>query len=143
MATEFKLPELGENIETIQVANVLVKEGDTVAAGQAVLEVETDKASLEVPCPYNGIVKSIEVKEGDDTSVGQTVMIIESQDQTKTEKTEASAPPAEQATKAESPPAAAAARQEPSPERAEAASPKTEAAPPPSPSRTSATQVPA
>ncbi|MFO7903334.1 MAG: dihydrolipoamide acetyltransferase family protein [Planctomycetota bacterium] len=148
MATEFKLPELGENIETIQVASVLVKEGDTVAAGQAVLEVETDKASLEVPCPYNGIVKSIEVKEGEDTSVGQTVMTIESEEQAKTEEPETAAPQAEQATEAESRPESRPspppAQEEPSLEPGEAAPPKTEAAPPPPPpSRTSATPVPA
>jgi pyruvate dehydrogenase E2 component (dihydrolipoamide acetyltransferase) len=49
MATEFKLPELGENIEAADVTSVLVKEGDIVKRDQAIIEIETDKATIEVP----------------------------------------------------------------------------------------------
>ena len=49
MATEFTLPDLGENITSGDVVSVLVKVGDVVSPGQAVLEVETDKAVIEVP----------------------------------------------------------------------------------------------
>ena len=51
MATAFTLPDLGENIDSGDVVSVLVAPGDTVKPGQAVLEVETDKAVIEVPCP--------------------------------------------------------------------------------------------
>jgi pyruvate dehydrogenase E2 component (dihydrolipoamide acetyltransferase) len=54
MATEFKLPDLGENIASGDVVTVLVAEGDVVKPGQALLEVETDKAVIEVPCPPGG-----------------------------------------------------------------------------------------
>ena len=49
MATEFTLPDLGENISSGDVVSVLVKAGDVVEPGQSVLEVETDKAVIEVP----------------------------------------------------------------------------------------------
>jgi len=74
MATEFKLPELGENVYEGTVVRLLVKAGDTVAKDQAVLEIETGKATLELPSPVAGKVVSINVKEGDKAKVGQTVM---------------------------------------------------------------------
>lgn len=145
MATEFKLPELGENIETIQVANVLVKVGDTISAGQAVLEVETDKASLEVPCPYDGVVKSIEVGEGDDTSVGQTVMIIESGEQAGGAEAQAEPSAGAETTEPAAPlkPRPAAAEETRAAQRAEPAPSAAESAPPSPPSRKSAAHVPA
>ncbi len=77
MATDFKLPFLGENIATATVVRLMVAEGDTVKAEQAVLEVETDKAALEVPCPLAGRVARIHVKEGQKVSVGAVVLTIE------------------------------------------------------------------
>ena len=77
MATDFKLPELGENIETIQVANILVKVGDTVEADQALFELETDKATIEVPANSAGTIAEILVTVGDDVEVGQTVLRID------------------------------------------------------------------
>jgi pyruvate dehydrogenase E2 component (dihydrolipoamide acetyltransferase) len=74
MANEFKLPELGENIESIQVAKVLVTQGDTVAVDQPVLELETDKATIEVPSSVAGTVEAVHVSEGDEIEVGQVVM---------------------------------------------------------------------
>ncbi|MSR27915.1 MAG: branched-chain alpha-keto acid dehydrogenase subunit E2, partial [Planctomycetaceae bacterium] len=50
MATDFKLPDLGENIASGDVVSVFVSPGDVVKPGQALLEVETDKAVIEVPC---------------------------------------------------------------------------------------------
>lgn len=49
MQKEFKLPELGENIEAADIVNVLVKEGDFVKKDQGIVEIETDKATIEVP----------------------------------------------------------------------------------------------
>jgi pyruvate dehydrogenase E2 component (dihydrolipoamide acetyltransferase) len=77
MATEFKLPELGENIESADVANVLVKEGDTVKKDQAIIEIETDKATIEVPSTVEGTITKLLVKSGDKVKVGSVVMIVD------------------------------------------------------------------
>ena len=74
MATEFTLPDLGENITSGDVVSVLVSAGDTVTAGQAVLEVETDKAVIEVPCPTAGVVGEVLVKKGETVNVGQPLL---------------------------------------------------------------------
>ena len=63
MAKEFKLPDLGEGIEAGDVVRVLVSEGDQIEVDQGVLELETDKALVEVPSPFAGTVVSINVKE--------------------------------------------------------------------------------
>ena len=77
MATEFKLPELGENIAAGDIVTVLVKEGDTVRANQGVVEIETDKAVVEVPCSIAGRVTKIHVKPGQTVKVGEAVLTIE------------------------------------------------------------------
>ncbi len=74
---EFHLPDLGENIEAGSVVGVLVSAGDTVAQGQGVLELETDKATIEVPSEVSGVVKSVHINEGDKVSVGQLVLVVE------------------------------------------------------------------
>mgnify|MGYP006271609565 CR=1 FL=1 len=74
MATEFKLPELGENIEEAQVVTVSVAKGDAVQKDQAVVEVETDKAVMEVPIDGAGTVQQVMVSEGDTLKVGQTIL---------------------------------------------------------------------
>jgi pyruvate dehydrogenase E2 component (dihydrolipoamide acetyltransferase) len=77
MATEFKLPDLGENIASGDVVSVHVKEGDVVKPGQAILEVETDKAVIEVPCPPGGTIAKVLVKKGDTVKVGQALVLLE------------------------------------------------------------------
>jgi pyruvate/2-oxoglutarate dehydrogenase complex dihydrolipoamide acyltransferase (E2) component len=77
MTTEFKLPELGENVQAGDVINVLVAVGDTVAPDQPVLEIETDKATVEVPSSVSGVVKAIHVKAGDTIKVGQLILTVE------------------------------------------------------------------
>ena len=77
MATEFKLPDLGENIASGDVVTVFVAEGDVVKPGQALLEVETDKAVIEVPCPPGGRIAKVLVKKGETVKVGQPLVIIE------------------------------------------------------------------
>src|SRR3990167_7244437 len=77
MLTEFKLPELGENITGGNVVRVAVKVGEAVKKDQTVLELETDKASIEVPSPVAGVVREILVKEGAQAKVGQVIMKIE------------------------------------------------------------------
>lgn len=77
VVTEFKLPELGEDIESGDVISVLVSVGDVVAQDQPVMEVETDKATIEVPAPVSGVVKAIHVKAGQTIKVGQLLMSID------------------------------------------------------------------
>ena len=77
MAIEFKLPELGENIESADVAEILVAEGDMVDSEQIVMELETEKAVVELPCPHAGKITRIHVAEGDSINVGSTVLTIE------------------------------------------------------------------
>ncbi len=71
--SELKLPALGENILQGTVTKVLVKVGDTIAKGQNILELETDKAVLEVPSPEAGVVGEILIKAGAVVKVGQPV----------------------------------------------------------------------
>ncbi|HYT66863.1 MAG TPA: 2-oxo acid dehydrogenase subunit E2 [Vicinamibacterales bacterium] len=80
MPTEFKLPELGENVTAGDVMRVLVKPGDTVANEQAVLELETDKATIEVPSSVAGTVKDVKVKQGEKVKVGQTIFTVDDAD---------------------------------------------------------------
>ena len=61
--TEFKLPELGENIVRGDLVRLLVSPGSTVSEGQAVMELETDKAVVEVPSNVSGVVREVKVKE--------------------------------------------------------------------------------
>jgi len=77
MPTEFKLPELGENITAGDVARVLVKPGDTIAKDQGVIELETDKATIEVPSSVAGVVKDVQVKAGEKIKVGQTILTVD------------------------------------------------------------------
>lgn len=78
MAVEFKLPNLGENVTSGDVVNVLVQEGDVIAGNQAVLELETDKAVVEIPCPHAGRIDKVLVKKGDTIKVGQAILLVES-----------------------------------------------------------------
>ncbi|HRQ55449.1 MAG TPA: biotin/lipoyl-binding protein, partial [Ignavibacteriaceae bacterium] len=92
MATEFKLPELGENIESADIVNVLVSEGDVIKKDQAIIEIETDKATIEVPSSVEGKITKLLVKTGDKVKVGAVILMIEESDavsekvETKTEK---------------------------------------------------------
>jgi pyruvate dehydrogenase E2 component (dihydrolipoamide acetyltransferase) len=71
---DFILPELGENITAGDVLRVLVKPGDTLAKDQPVVELETDKATIEVPSSVAGIVSDVKVKPGDKVKVGQVIL---------------------------------------------------------------------
>jgi len=73
---ELKLPELGENIAKGTVTKILVKIGDTIKKGQNILELETDKAVLEVPSSSDGTIDAILIKNGDTVKVGQPVFTL-------------------------------------------------------------------
>ena len=65
MSKEFKLPELGENIETGDLIRLMIQPGASITEGQPVIELETDKAVIEVPSSVSGTVGEVRVKEGD------------------------------------------------------------------------------
>jgi pyruvate dehydrogenase E2 component (dihydrolipoamide acetyltransferase) len=114
--TDFTLPELGENITAGDVVRVLVKQGDTIDKDQPVLELETDKATIEVPSSVSGRVSAIKVKAGDKVKVGQAILTVDGGEAaTEPKKAEPAAPPAEKA-KPEQPQAA----EQPKPEPAAA-----------------------
>lgn len=96
---DFKLPDLGENIAAGDIVQVLVKEGDVVKPEQPVVEIETDKAVVEVPSPFAGKVTKVHVKPGQKVKVGATLVSID----------EGEASAAAPAPAAEAPPAPAAA----------------------------------
>ncbi len=73
MAQEIKIPEIGENVESGEVAKVLVAVGDMVEEDQAIVELETDKAVVEIPSPLAGKITEITVKEGDEVTIGQVI----------------------------------------------------------------------
>jgi pyruvate dehydrogenase E2 component (dihydrolipoamide acetyltransferase) len=83
---EVKLPDLGENIESADVLKVLVKEGDTLEVDQSILEIETDKATVEVPSEVSGKVSEVLVKDGDKVKIGQVLLKIESSDSAESEE---------------------------------------------------------
>jgi pyruvate dehydrogenase E2 component (dihydrolipoamide acetyltransferase) len=74
---EIKIPDIAENVETGLVAGILVSKGDKVSADQPLVEIETNKATTDIPSPYDGVVDEIMVKEGGEVKVNQVIMIIE------------------------------------------------------------------
>lgn len=77
MAFEFKLPELGEGVSSADVATLLVAVGDSVSAGQNILELETDKAVVELPIPQAGKISKILVKQGQTLKPGDPVLVLD------------------------------------------------------------------
>ena len=76
MASEFKLPDLGEGLTEGEVARWLVAEGQQVAEDDPLVEIQTDKATVEIPSPFEGTVLSILVAEGEIASVGAVLVVI-------------------------------------------------------------------
>ena len=77
MPTDFTLPELGENIAGGDVVRILVSVGDSVKKDQPVLELETDKATIEVPSTVSGTVTEVKIKQGEKVKVGQVVLTLD------------------------------------------------------------------
>jgi pyruvate dehydrogenase E2 component (dihydrolipoamide acetyltransferase) len=109
---DFVIPELGENVAGGDVVRLLVKAGDALKKDQPVLELETDKATIEVPSNVGGVVKDVKVKTGDKVKVGQLVLTV---DESATASAAAPAPaaPAAPAPVAPAAPAAPAAPEAP------------------------------
>lgn len=76
-ASEFRLQELGENISEGDLVRLMIAPGAKVSEGQPVMELETDKAVVEVPSSVSGIVKEVKVKEGEKIKVGQLIFTLE------------------------------------------------------------------
>ena len=74
---EFKLPEVSEGVTSVDVAEVRVKEGDVIASGAIICEVETDKAVAEIACPHAGTITKVLIKSGDKINVGQPILQME------------------------------------------------------------------
>jgi pyruvate dehydrogenase E2 component (dihydrolipoamide acetyltransferase) len=104
--TEFKLPELGENIDQGDLVRLMISPGANVTEGQPVMELETDKAVVEVPSSVTGTVKEIRVKEGQKIKVGQVIFTVENGVGAKAKPAESKAPVKVPAEKAPAPKAA-------------------------------------
>ena len=113
MTIEFKMPSAGPDVDTVDVAQVLVSEGDTIDAGDPVVEVQIDKAVAEIECPHGGKIEKIHVAEGDTIKVGAVLVSVageagENDSPAPTKPAPAATKPAPAAPKATPPPAPAA-----------------------------------
>ena len=79
------LPDLGEGIDGAEVSEISISVGDTVKAGDTIVVLESDKASMEIPSDFDGVVKEISIASGDEVNIGQLLIKIESDDSTKEE----------------------------------------------------------
>ncbi|MGQ0637078.1 MAG: 2-oxo acid dehydrogenase subunit E2 [Planctomycetaceae bacterium] len=115
MSIDFKLPEVGENIDKADIGSLRVAVGDVITADQIVMEVETDKAVFELPCPHAGKVTAIHVKTGDTVPVGAKLLTIEAVAAGTAAPTPAKPAPAEAAPAASRAPAAPSPSRSPDP----------------------------
>ncbi|HNO79213.1 MAG TPA: 2-oxo acid dehydrogenase subunit E2, partial [Phycisphaerae bacterium] len=122
MAQEFRLPDLGEGITEGQIVRILCKKGDAITEDQTIMEVETDKAAVEIPSPFAGVASEILVSEGQTVAVGEVLL--------KIEETNGSS-----SSGAASKPASEAPAKDASPQKSEASKPAPQAAASPSPSQ--------
>jgi len=107
MAIEVKLPELGDGIESGDVLQVMVRAGDTIGANQSIIELETDKATVEVPSPQAGRVAKVLVSAGQTVPVGAILITLEAAPAKRAEKPSAGAPKKEVAPRSAKPQAVA------------------------------------
>lgn len=95
MIKEIKLPEIADNVTTATVLDILVSEGDNVDVDDMLAEMESDKASFELPSEYAGVVKEVKVASGDEVKVGQVMFTIDTEGGQKSED-DSTAPQEEQ-----------------------------------------------
>ena len=107
MILEMKVPSPGESIKEVEIATWLVKDGDYVEKDQAIAEVDSDKATLELPAEASGII-TLKAEEGDAVAVGAVVCLID----TDAAKPSGSAPAAAVEVKVEAPKAEAPKKEE-------------------------------
>ncbi len=75
--SEFKMPDVGEGLTEAEILKWYVAPGDTVTDGQVVCEVETAKAAVELPIPFNGVVRELRFPEGTTVDVGQVIISVD------------------------------------------------------------------
>ncbi len=102
MASNIVVPEVGESIVDARVAKWLRKEGDAVAAGEPLVELETDKIDVEVSAPHAGVLSRIDRQDGEDVKVGEVLGILD--ESAKGAATPSPAPPARRERRAKRPP---------------------------------------
>ena len=91
MSIELKIPALGESIQEVQIGRWLKREGESVAEDENVVELETDKASMELPAPAQGVLSKILKHEGNSVAIGETIAVFD-QDGGSGEKTKQQKP---------------------------------------------------
>src|SRR4029453_3608515 len=124
MPTEVKLPNLGDGIDSGDVLELLVKEGETIAQDQGILEIETGKATMQVPSPTAGKVLKVHVAQGQTIPIGAVLLTLEG-------AAAASLAPKEQVSPKQSPPKQAPPKQAPPKSAAQPPASKAPAAPQP------------
>src|SRR5438093_2438588 len=77
MSIEFKLPEVSDGVTSVDIATIHVKAGDVVTKDQVVMELETEKAVVELPCPQAGRIAKVHVALGQTVEIGSTLLTIE------------------------------------------------------------------
>src|ERR1043165_4681573 len=95
MSIELKIPDVGESIRESQIGRWLKKEGDAVALDENVVELETDKASMELAAPAAGVIGQILKKEGDMVAVGDVIGYVEEKGAATAKKPEPTPAPAQ------------------------------------------------
>ncbi len=88
----FNLPDVGEGLTEAEIVTWKVKAGDTVAVNQIIVEIETAKSLVELPCPFAGVVSELLAKEGDTVEVGNSIISVSVSDDAATSAVTASAP---------------------------------------------------
>lgn len=81
MEKKIVLPKISDNINVVTVTEILVKVGDKVEAEDSLITVESEKASLEVPTEFEGVIKEILVKEGEEVKIGATIVILDTDEE--------------------------------------------------------------
>lgn len=95
MSIELKIPDVGESIQEVQIGRWLKQEGDRVDADENVVELETDKASLELPAPAAGVIRKILKHDGDAVAIGETIAHLDRADDAEAKRPELEAAPKE------------------------------------------------
>jgi 2-oxoglutarate dehydrogenase E2 component (dihydrolipoamide succinyltransferase) len=89
MSIELKIPNVGESIQEVQIGQWLKQEGDRVAHDETIVELETDKASMELSAPIDGVISKIMKHDGDSVAVGDVIAYLDPDGQAKGDACEA------------------------------------------------------
>lgn len=79
MKVTVKMPKVADSVDEVAIVDLRVATGDTVAAGDSVVEVETDKTTIEVPAPVGGVIREVLVQVDDEVTTGDAVMVIDAE----------------------------------------------------------------